>query len=213
MINQTKGLQRFLSWKDLSVEEQTAIVNDWQNNAGIRKVSAAKAQQMIQGALWNNQQQKLPLPASFCLRDIFSGKDLTPQKFVSNLEAKEENGYRLVQNSNYLVKEFPFNQWWLNFDNCREYVVNNIAERKNVDYAALKGFISEFWEHRREEIAQKLILTADLMHAIASEDYQKQIQTCLALHTCLLNNNKPLWDIPFIRQLALINIRQIQKLQ
>ncbi|BBM87522.1 hypothetical protein [Candidatus Uabimicrobium amorphum] len=209
MINQEKGLQSFLSLENLSRYKQEAMINDWKNSADIREIPLDKAKKILRGALWKNKGQHVT-PA-FLLRDIFPGEDLIPQEYIVDLETTEDH-YRLIQNSSYLVKEFPFDQWWMNFQDCREYVTNNIAEQKNVDYAVLQNFISEFWEQRRNEIAQRLLLTADIMHTISSEKYQKQIQTCLALNSCLLSG-KQMRDIPFIRQLALINIRQIQKQQ
>ena len=209
MINQQKGLQSFLSLKNLSRHKQESMINDWKNSADIREIPIDKAQKILRGALWKNQGEHIT--PSFLVRDIFPGKDLTPQEYTLDLKSTEDN-YRLVQNSSYLVKEFPFNQWWMNFEDCREYVNNNVAEQKNVDYAVLQNFISEFWEQRRNEIAQRLLLTADIMQTISPEKYQKQIQTCLALNSCLLSG-KQMRDIPFIRQLALINIRQIQKQQ
>ncbi|WP_372364724.1 hypothetical protein [Candidatus Uabimicrobium sp. HlEnr_7] len=212
MINQEKGLQSFLSWKNITHSKQKSIIEDWKQNTDLREIPSEKVQQILQGSLWNNKSEQVAPPVSFILRDIFPGQQLMPTKYTVNLSVdKQDNNYRLIQNSGYLVKEFPFNQWWMNSKNCQEYVVNNIAEQKNVDYSALQSFINEFWEQKRNQIANKLLLTADLMRTISPNKYQKQIATSLALYSCLLSNNKPMWDIPFIRQLALVNIRQIQK--
>lgn len=216
IINQENGLQKCMTWNELSSLEQKNILESWQKNTGIQGIEVSVAIEILQNALYKNKQIQCPLPASFGIRNILSAAELMPKEYVidsdkMNLGHVQNNMYKLTKNSGYLAKEFPFNQWWINTKPCHDYISRYVGNDKNIKYDALQGFVSNFWENNRENLANKFLITADFMHMISESKYKKQIETSLALHLFLKKQKKTMLDIPFVKQLALINIRKVQE--
>lgn len=75
----------------------------------------------------------------------------------------------------------------------------------------MKEFTETFFSNQETEIAQKFLYMADFMNILSSQDYQKQIETCMAIYIAITKEKTPLVEIAFIKQLVLINIRNIQE--
>jgi hypothetical protein len=219
LTGESDGLLNAISYRMRDEKEYGHILKDVTAGELLQPTDPAYALAILRDALHHSREQGFYLPPDFYVdMRLFRADSLKPEAYIprfslAHLDGIVEKIPGYVTGSNELLDEPALEGWILS-----EPAVYDAADRfialegdrgaDSVTADALEAEISRFCEElivpRRAEIIKRLLLSADYMQQINSEE--QAVQKALATALSLVGGFLPECRHPFIRRLVLDSV-------
>jgi hypothetical protein len=219
LTGESDGLLNAISYRMRDEKEYGHVLKDVTAGELLQPADPAYAMAILRDALYHSREQGFYLPPDFYVdMRLFRADSLKPEAYIprfslANLEGIVERIPGYVTGCNELLDEPSLEGWLLS-----ESAVYDAADRfiamegdrgaNSVTDEALESEISRCCDEliipRRAEIIKRLLLTADYMHQINSDE--QSVQKTLATALSLVGGFLPECRHPFIRRLVLDSI-------
>lgn len=217
ILNEDYGIHDCSVWNDISIFEMDSIVKGLEKQAGLKQIDYSLVITIVEDAIWKSmQKKKLITPTFLFARRIFGSQKLHPKKYNIDLinigiEYVNKKRGKLLQESEELIEEVPFSEWWLDTPEAYEFVKKrkSLLNGKKLRKDSVNQFVKNIIEKNKNKWENRFLMSADFFHRTSPRMYRQTIEICLAIHISI-KEGLAFTSIPFMFKLAELSIRNIK---
>lgn len=217
MLHEKVGIKDCYGAQNITLKDIDKITKELKKQVGGMEIEYAYCLQLVRDALWTALKNEAKISPLFSFyRKIFEKDPLTPQAYIVDLtsyglEEARQSLEELLATSDELISKPPFSDWWPDTPSSYDFVQKKKRSMRNriMDSKIIREFLTQVLEPDRNQITKRLELTIEFLAKKNPKAYQTQIQKALALWIALKEQNRPLDNIPFMKELATLTLKNV----
>jgi hypothetical protein len=217
MLHEKAGIKDCYGALNIPLKDVDKMAKKLKKQVGGIEVEYGYCLQLVRDALWTALKNEVKISPLFSFyRKIFENDTLTPQAYKVDLtshglEEARRSLEELLATSHELISKPPFSDWWPDTPPSYDFVQKKKRSMRNriLDSKILQEFLTQILEPDRKHLIKRLELTIDFLAKKNPKAYEIQIRKALALWIALKEQNQPLENIPFMKELAALTLKNV----